>query len=245
MHTAIFVQARMGSTRLPGKVMMSVLNKPLLAFLVERLQQVKEADQLVILTTTLKADDVIADFCRKNSIACFRGSEEDVLSRYFHAALESHPDTIVRITSDCPLIDPEIIDCVIKTYKDNYPQYDYVSNSLERTYPRGMDTEVFSFEALQHAYQKAEKPSEREHVTLYLYKHPETFKLKNVSYPANLSHHRWTVDTPEDFKLIQLILNNLYPVHPHFKMQDILNVLAQHPDWSSINSHIQQKSVQF
>ncbi len=243
MQINVFVQARMGSTRLPGKVLKPVLDRPLLDYLVERLCQAREIDKIVILTTTQRADDVIARYCQKKSVPCFRGAEDDVLDRYYQAALHYHSDGIVRITADCPLIDPDILDQVVKVFKENLPKIDYVSNSLERTFPRGLDVEVFSFSALEQAFLHAKRPEEREHVTLYLYRHPTLFYLKNVAHHPSLAHCRWTVDTPEDFALVRLILEHLYPKHPHFKLKDILKLLNEHPDWYQLNAHIEQKSL--
>jgi spore coat polysaccharide biosynthesis protein SpsF len=243
LKTEIFVQARMGSTRLPGKVLKEVIGRPLLSYLIERLKRVKEADTLVILTTTQSEDDPIISLCEEESVPWFRGSEENVLERYFQAAKRREVDAIVRITSDCPLIDPKIVDQVIRTYKNSFPSYDFVSNSLERTFPRGQDTEIFSFQALEKAFLSAVNQEEKEHVTVYLYKHPELFKLKNVAHQPSLGNLRWTVDTPEDFKLICLILEKLYPSNPQFNMEDILQLLEKNPDWSLINAHIEQKKL--
>lgn len=148
MRIEAYIQARMGSTRLPGKVLKKVLEKPLLDFLVEQLSQSKEIDEIVILTTDHPADDEIELFCKERQIACFRGSEEDVLARYYQAACLRKPDGIVRITADCPLMDPDIVDQVIKEFRHSYSQVDYISNSLERTFPRGLDVEVFSLKHL-------------------------------------------------------------------------------------------------
>jgi spore coat polysaccharide biosynthesis protein SpsF len=243
MKVEIYVQARMRSTRLPGKVMKTILGKPLLGYLIERLKQVKEADAFAILTTTHPDDDVIESYCQQEGILCYRGPEKDVLTRYYQVAQERKPDAIVRITSDCPLIDPDIVDQVIQIYRKDYPHEDYVSNSLERTYPRGLDTEIFSFQALEEAFKKAIKEEEREHVTLYIYQHPEQFRLKNVSNSTFLSEYRWTVDTSEDFTLIRLILENLYPIHPSFRLKDVLCLLQKNPEWNKINAHIQQKQI--
>lgn len=243
MRIEAFVQARMGSTRLPGKVLKKVLNKPLLDFLVERLKQSKQIDGIVILTSQKPEDDVIASFCQERKVPCFRGSEEDVLDRYYQAALERRPDAIVRITADCPLIDPDVVDQVIREFRQNYLDVDYVTNGLERTFPRGLDVEVFSFKALEQAFKNARRPEEREHVTVYIYRHPEQFRLKNITYTTSLGHHRWTVDTPEDFTLVRLILEHLYPDKPQFRLKDILTLLAQHPDWVQINAHIEQKKL--
>lgn len=243
MRIEAFIQARMGSSRLPGKVLKKVLGRSLLDFLVERLVESKEIDKIVILTTHEVADDAIAAFCKEKKISIFRGSEEDVLDRYYQAALVYKPDGIVRITADCPLIDPQIVDQVIRVFREGYSQIDYVSNTLEKTFPRGLDVEVFSFHALRQAFRLAIRPDEREHVTLFLYRHPELFKLKNVACKRVLSHYRWTVDTPEDFALIRLILENLYPSDPHFGLNDVLQLLIQHPGWSKLNAHIEQKKL--
>lgn len=243
MQVHIYAQARMGSTRLPGKIMMPVMGKPLLEYFVERLLQVKEADQIAILTTTQPADKVIEEFCQQKGITCFRGPEEDVLTRYYQAAELFQPNAIVRVTADCPLIDPDVINQVIRTYRDHFPAYDYISNCLERTFPRGFDTEIFSFNALKIAYKEAKNPEEREHVTPYIYRHPDLFHLKNLTSTKPLANYRWTVDTPEDFLLISLILEHLYPKNPLFRLNDILNLLEQHPDWNRINTHIIQKPI--
>jgi len=233
----------MSSTRLPGKVLLPVLGKPLLAYQIERLRQVKEADEIVILTTTNKADDQIVTFCEAQNVLFFRGDEEDVLARYYHAALERRPDAIVRITSDCPLIDPEIVDQVIRAFRYAKPPVDYISNTLQLTFPRGLDVEIFSFKALQEAFLKAREAYEREHVTVYLYRHPKQFKLQNISSPIPLAHHRWTVDTLEDFQLIKLILEALYQTQPYFRLQEVIALLQKHPEWGQINAHIQQKKM--
>ncbi len=243
MRVEVFVQARMGSTRLPGKVLKPVLGKPLLEFLVERLRQAKEIADVVILTTTQPADDVIVQFCQKKGIACLRGSEDNVLERYYQAALQRRPDAIVRVTSDCPLIDPEVLDQVVREFKTLSPHIDFVANTLEGTYPRGLDVEVFSFQALEKAFQEAHFPEEFEHVTVYFYRYPNLFRLKNVAYPTSLRQHRWTVDTSEDLALITLILEHLYPRNPYFRLKDILELLRQHPEWSQLNAHIKQKTV--
>lgn len=244
MKIEIFVQARMGSTRLPGKVMMQVLGKPLLGHLLERLKVSREANAVVVLTSSNPEDNVIERFCHEEGVLCFRGPEEDVLTRFHLAAKKRLPDAIVRITADCPLMDPEIVDNLIRTYRDTFPKYDYISNTMERTFPRGLDVEIVSFKALDRAFKEALEASEREHVTMYFYRHPEIFHLYNIASQqlASLSRLRWTVDTSEDFALIQLIIENLYPNNPNFRFQDIVDLLAIHPDWSQLNAHIQQKT---
>lgn len=243
MRIEAFVQARMGSTRLPGKVLKEVLGRPLLGYLIERLSQANEIDDIVILTTDNARDEPIVAFCENHGIAFYRGSEEDVLDRYLQAALERKPDAIVRITSDCPLIDPEVVDQVVKSYREGAANYDYVSNTLTATFPRGLDTEVFSYKALQKVDKEALTPEEREHATLYIYRHPEIFRLKNIEHKPDLSLNRWTVDTAEDFALVSLILEHLYPQKHDFRLKDVLLLLAQHPEWNKINSHIRQKEL--
>jgi spore coat polysaccharide biosynthesis protein SpsF len=147
------------------------------------------------------------------------------------------------VTSDCPLIDPGLMDEVIGLYINNRDKYDYVSNTLERTYPRGLDTEVFSMAVLEKAYKEAGEQPDREHVTLFMYRRPEQFRLANSSGAVDYSHHRWTVDTPEDFRLIQLILQELYPVNNRFTWLDVLNLLNEHPEWVEINAMVKQKEV--
>lgn len=243
MRIVAIVQARMTSTRLPGKVLLEVEGKPLLTYLVERLRRANTINEICIATTVNETDDVLAEFCQEQGIRCYRGSEHDVLSRYYHAAVEAKADVVVRITSDCPLIDPAVVDKAVKYYLDNGGMYDYVSNSLERTYPRGMDTEVFSFRALEEAYNHADKAYEREHVTPYLYQNPERFRLSNVAYGEYQAKYRWTVDTPEDFELVKLILESLYVTNPTFTLEDTLQLLHRHPHWSEINATIEQKKL--
>ncbi|HEU0258045.1 MAG TPA: glycosyltransferase family protein [Burkholderiales bacterium] len=235
MSTAIVVQARMGSSRLPGKVLKDIAGRPMLSYQMERLRRVKRAERIVVATTDQPADDAVERFCQKEKIACVRGSEHDVLARY-HLAIERFPaDVVVRITADCPLIDPAIVDEAIAAYEP-----DYVSNMLETTYPYGMAVEVFSAQALREAHREAKDPAEREHVTPFIYRHPERYRLRSLTMAPNLSHHRWTVDTPEDFELVSRLLKTL---KPHFTLQDVLAVLDKHPDWCAINAHVEQKAL--
>lgn len=217
----------------------------MLFYMMERLKRVTKADKIVVLTSTLPQDDPIAEFCKKQGYACFRGSEDDVLNRYYKAAVDSKPipDAIVRVTGDCPIIDPVVIDEIIDIFLKENTKLDYVSNTLKRTYPRGLDAEVFSFTALEKAFHDAKDPSEREHVTLHMYRNPKNFRLRNLSSPENLSQYRWTVDTQEDFKLIKLIFENLYPHNPQFNLQDILELMRKHPEWININAEVKQKEV--
>lgn len=243
MKVAAIIQARMGSTRLPGKILKTVNGKTLLEYQIERVRRAKLIDEIIIATTTKDSDDPIVQLCQQLSIPYYRGSEDDVLSRYYEAAIKNNVQVIVRLTSDCPIIDPEIIDETIRVYIDNKNKVDYVSNTLERTFPRGLDTEVFTFDVLKQAHETSKEKIYREHVTSFIYGNPDTFTLKNVSSPNDYSEHRWTVDTEEDFILIKNILQALYPVDKEFKLEDIIKMLNENPEWKEINSHIEQKKL--
>lgn len=241
MKTVIIVQARMTSTRLPGKVLKEVLGKPLLEYQIERLKRVRSADELVIATTVNETDEPIVALCRKLSVEAFRGSEDDVLERYYEAAKKYGADAVVRVTSDCPLIDPAVVDEVIRAFLDNQPTCDYVSNSLERTYPLGLGCELFSMSVLVEANREASRQPEREHVTPFIYHRPDRYNCLNVAYHEDQSRYRWTVDTAEDFELIRRLLEALYPQQPAFTLEDCLQLMAAHPDWAELNSHVKQK----
>lgn len=244
MKTVIIVQARMSSTRLPGKVLRTVLGKPLLEYLWERLKKVTQAEQVVIATTTNRADDPIVEFCKTRGINFYRGSESDVLARYYETATKFRADCIVRVTADCPLIDPEIVDEAIIRFKDyGDEECNYLSNTLERTYPRGLDCEVMSYDALEAAHTVARQLPEREHVTPYIYTHPHIFRLQSLTSETDDSRYRWTVDTEQDFELIKMMLEALYPVTPDFRLGDCLDLMERHPDWETINSGVLQKTV--
>jgi len=243
MKTVIITQARMSSTRLPGKIMKQVLGRSLLEYHIERLKRVKETENLIVATTDKSVDDTIVDMCENLGVSSFRGSEEDVLSRYHEAASEFRADTVVRVTSDCPLIDPAVIDQVIRAYKSRKSGVVYASNNLRHTYPRGMDCEVFSFDVLAETAREATEQSDREHVTPFIYRQPERYGLISVTYDRDCSKHRWTVDTPEDFELIKRILEALYPDKPEFTLEDILRLMEDNPDWIELNRHIVQKAI--
>jgi spore coat polysaccharide biosynthesis protein SpsF len=244
MKTVIIVQARMTSTRLPGKVMLPLAGQPMLERLTERLRRVSRADAMVIATTLNTTDDVIAAFCAAQAIACHRGSEHDVLSRYAGAAREHQADVVVRVTSDCPLLDPELVDDLLQRFVSQRGQVDYLSNMIEPTWPYGMAVEVFSAQALYEADAEATQPAEREHVTPFIYWRPERYRLLSVRHDVDLSLQRWTVDTPEDYQLVRRVFEALYPGQPRFAMADVLGLLARHPDWMQINQHIEQKRAE-
>lgn len=243
MRTLMIVQARMGSTRLPGKVLEMALGRPLLFYLVERLKRCKAIDEFVIATTTNPLDQQIVDFCKKNDAPYYRGSEEDVLGRFWHVAKEYEAEIIVRVCGDCPLIDPAVIDQVITLYKESYPKYDYVSNTLTRTYPRGMDVEVFSFAALESAHQYSSLRNEREHVTPFIYRHPDRYRLGALTRTPDSSHYRLTLDTKEDLDLIKKLIEANYPKNPYFGLAELIASLESHPSWAKINEGVEQKMV--
>ncbi|MGI0492185.1 cytidylyltransferase domain-containing protein [Alkalinema pantanalense CENA528] len=242
MKTVIIVQARMTSTRLPGKVLKTVLGKPLLEYQMERLQRVTLADQIVVATTVNETDQPIVDVCDRLSIPVYRGSEQDVLARYYEAAQTFEADAIVRVTSDCPLIDPEIIDRVIAIYQQNVPNLDYVVTD-EVSYPRGMDVEAFSMQVLEETYREATHPAHREHVTPFIYQQPSRYHVYTVMQDCLLAPCRLTVDTSEDFELIRCILEHLYSAQPQFNLHSIIGLLQQKPELVAINAHVIQKPL--
>ncbi|MCB1135294.1 MAG: glycosyltransferase family protein [Chlamydiia bacterium] len=241
MRTVIIIQARMGSTRLPGKVLLPVLGRPLLSYLIERLRRVKRADSIVIATSTEEADLALVDFAVQHQIPVFRGSENDVLSRYYDAAVANEADVIVRVTADCPVIDPAVIDAAIEAYQ-THPACDYLSNTQQRSYPRGMDVEVFSLQALREAHEMAVRWPEREHVTPFIYSRPDRYRIAQLKQERNDSALRWTVDTPEDFRLIDIILSELYPEKSDFTLGDMLDLVRRQPELKTLNQHIEQKA---
>lgn len=242
-RVVVINQARMTSTRLPGKVLKPVLGRPLLEYQIERLRRASLVHEIVVATTTNATDDVLVDFCRGRGVAVYRGSETDVLSRYHGAAREAGAEVVVRVTSDCPVIDPAVVDQVIGHYLAHRDEFDYVSNTQVRSFPRGMDTEVFPMASLERAFREGALDYEREHVTPFLYRNPERFRIGQVVYRENRGDDRWTVDTPEDYELIRRIIEALYPDNPAFTLEDVLALLDRHPDWRQINAHINQKKL--
>lgn len=240
MKIVAIIQARMGSTRLPGKVLKEVLSRPLLSYQIERMKLATKIDEIVIATTPL-GNQAIISLCEDEKVAWFVGSEENVLERYYNAAKLHEADIVVRMTSDCPLIDFEIIDQVIQQFLDE--EFDYVSNTQIRTFPRGMDVEVFSFKALEKAFNSAEIEYEKEHVTPYLYLNPTLFKIGQHVQANDSNEIRITVDTEEDFQVIKNIFEALYPKKPRFILKDILTILQENPSWLQINKEIIQKKL--
>lgn len=231
------IQARLGSTRLPGKTMMTIEGEPLLGHLVKRIKATNYVNDIIIATTVNKRDDAIVEFARSNNLKFYRGSEEDVLDRFYNACVEFSVDTIVRVTPDCPLLDPRVVDIVITRYMEG--NYDYVSNVIIPTFPDGLDTEVFPFKSLKKAWHEAKLLSEREHVTAYIIKHPDKFRLFNVRREGeDLSGMRWTVDTQRDLEFIREIFLNMKSRDGIFYSEDIIDVLKKKPDLTKINAGI-------
>lgn len=241
--TAIIVQARMGSSRLPGKVLLPIAGRPMLSYQLERLREAVRPARLVVATSTEPADEAIAALCATEGVDCVRGPEQDVLRRFALAARMARADAVARITADCPLVDPELIDEAVAAIEDPAQPPDFVSNMLEPRWPLGMAVEVTSAAALFEADREAADPEEREHVMPFIWRRPERYRLASLTRSPDLSHHRWTVDTPEDFELVSRIIAELYPRRPRFRMADVLALLERNPSWSSINRHVPQKTI--
>jgi len=242
MKIVAIVQSHMGSTRLPGKVLLDLAGEPMLVRDMNRLSRAQTLDKVVVATTVNLADDAIVGLCAKHGWPCFRGSEEDVLDRYYRAAAEYEADAVVRITSDCPLIEPEVVDRVVREFLERQPEVDYACNTLpRRTFPRGLDTEVSRFDVLERAWHEDHDPSWREHVTPYIRRNPELFRIHGIMSEVDYSHMRWTVDTPEDLVFVRHIYE--YFGHDRFSWQDVLALLKEHPEWLKINQHVLQKTI--
>jgi spore coat polysaccharide biosynthesis protein SpsF len=245
MKVVAIVQARMGSTRLPGKVLADIRGRSMLWRVCQRTRCATLIDQVVVATTLEPEDRQILDECRRMQLACFRGSTQDVLDRYARAARIFRADIVVRITADCPLIDPQIIDLVVKRGRESFcgsAPLLYASNTLRRTWPRGLDTEVISAAALACADREATEPFERAHVTPYIHRHPELFQLVAVTGPEDLAHARWTVDLPEDLELVRAVYARL-PNADSFSWRDVHRLLAQEPALAQLNRHVRQKQL--
>lgn len=231
----------MGSTRLPGKVLIDLGGESVLARVVRRLRRADLVDEIAVATTTSAADNAIVSECEHFSVAVFRGQENDVLDRYYQAAHWVNADAIVRITSDCPLIDAELTDNTIRAFIDCKP--DYASNALQRTYPRGLDTEVISCDALTRAWQEARFSYQRAHVTPYIYENPDRFHIVPVRGDADYSDLRWTLDTPEDLTFIRAIYERM-DNDDSFSWRDVLALLESEPQLTELNREVRQKALQ-
>lgn len=239
MSVFAILQARVSSSRLPGKVVRTMHGKPMLQHQIERVLRSKLIDKLIIATSEHPEDDLLAEISEKVGVYCFRGSLNDVLGRFYNAVntLECQPEHIVRLTGDCPLIDSEVIDRVIEHHLKT--QADYTSNGNPPTYPDGLDVEIMKFSVLQEAFDKAIIPSDREHVTPYIRKNPK-YRLENVTNSKDLSNLRWTVDELSDFEFVEKVYSRIYDENPQFLMSDVLSLLSKEPELSIINAHYQR-----
>lgn len=235
------IQARLGSTRLPGKALAEIAGRPMLAHVVERASAIPGVEGVVLATSVNPSDGRLVEFARAAGLPWVRGSEEDVLDR-FRVALSEHPaDVIVRVTPDCPLLDPEVSGLVVSEYMRREGAVDYVSNVHPPTYPDGLDTEVFSREALERAWREAQLPSDREHVTTYIWRHPGRFRLANVFHTVDLSDLRWTVDTAADLEFVRTVYDSLSPTgRRRFGMAEVLALLRARPELRSLNAGLKR-----
>ena len=235
------IEARMNSKRLPGKVLLKSCGTTMLGHLINRLKQVKSIDLIVLATTKNPSDDILYNFASENSIECFRGSENDVMQRVLNAGEKFKADVIVEITADCPLIDPELVEQAISIYKNN--NADYVSNCNIRSYPDGMDVQVFSLKTIKKSASLTNDILDREHVTLHIRNNPNLFKHLNIIAPPelNLPNLGLTLDEFEDFKLIDIIINHFSKMNKNFSCLDILNFLKSNPNLFDINKNVSRK----
>lgn len=239
INVLAILQARASSSRLPGKVLAMILGQPMLARQIERLRRSHSIDRLVVATSDDDSDNALAALCAKLGVACYRGSLNDVLARFHGAYSACGPaQHVVRLTGDCPLIDPAIVDLVVDAHLTSGA--DYTTNAIQATWPDGQDVEVMRAGTLLRAFAEARLASEREHVTPYIYNHPELFRINHVKGARDLSALRWTVDEAADLAMVREIYAELYPVNPAFCLDDVLTLLARRPELSRINSNIQR-----
>jgi len=239
------IQARMGSTRMPGKVLKPLLGKPMLLYIVERLRKAKGIDDVVIATSERPENDKIREFCKENHINYFSGSEENVLDRFYKAAKEDKADIVIRVTGDCPLIDPQLIEKVVEFFLEN--NYDFIGLATGAgvaneefkgfRFPDGVDTEIFRFDILETAWKEAKEALETEHVTPFIWKRPERFKVYTYKSDVDYSQMRWVVDNKEDFDLIESIYKELYSRKPNFGIQEVVNFFKKNPELLEKNKH--------
>lgn len=240
MKIVAIIQARMGSTRLPGKVLMDLGGETVLARAVLRLRRARLVQEILIATTTAGGDDIIIRECARLRLPFYRGSEADVLDRYYCASRECGAEVVVRVTSDCPLIDPELVDETVQILIEQHA--DYASNVSPRTYPRGLDTEAFTVTALEQVWREAREPHQREHVTPYFYEHPERFRLASARGQVDYNRYRWTLDTAEDLQLIRTIYSH-FGNQDHFNWRDVIALMESEPELAELNSRVLQKSL--
>lgn len=231
------VQARMSSTRLPGKIMKTILGKTVLELQLERMSFSKKCGKIIVATSTNPNDDVLEKLCVEKGIEIFRGDENDLLDRHYQCALKYNAKIVSKIPSDCPLIDARIIDEVFDYFDST--NFDFVSNLHPATFPDGNDVEIFTIDALKRAHRDASRPLEREHTTPYFWETPDKFSIGNFSWDKKLDYsmsHRFTIDYQEDFDFIKAVFEELYPINPNFSLADILNLLESNPEIYELNS---------
>ncbi len=248
MKVVGIIQARMSSTRLPGKILKDLCGRSVLAHDVIRLRAARLVDEVVVATTDQAVDDAVAAEAERCGALVFRGSEQDVLSRYCLAARAAEADVVVRMTSDCPLFDPVLLDAMLEEFLSalrGAQPFDYYSNTLNtRTYPTGLDAEIFTRQALERAHTEATEPYQREHVTPYFYQNPQLFHLGGMSAAVDHSGHRWTLDTPDDWRLINAIYQAVYrPEGPLFTTDEVLDLFDRNPHWLDFNRHVSARPV--
>jgi spore coat polysaccharide biosynthesis protein SpsF len=236
LKTIAVIQARINSKRLPGKVMLKICGKPVMWHIFHRLKQCSNLDQIVISTGPYNKNKEIHEFAKKFNISLYSGSENDVLDRIFNTAKAYDSDFVVRVTADCPFVDPKIIDRMVSFHHQNYKKYDIIVNNKPPTFPHGLDIEVSSFEILQKMWLQIKEPNLREWFPLFVEKNPEIFRIHNIPNTSNLSHLRWTIDYPEDFEFTEKVFEQLYSSDKIFLMEDILKLLKNLPELSLINS---------
>jgi spore coat polysaccharide biosynthesis protein SpsF len=241
MKIVAMIQARMNSSRLPGKVLMHLGGETVLARVVRRLRRAGLIEEIVVATTRAAVDQAIVDECRCLRVGVFRGEENDVLDRCYQAARACNAKAVVRITSDCPVIDPQLVDETIAVFQQRCG--DYGSNLFPRTYPRGLDTEVFTMAALEQAWHDAHAAYDREHVTPYFYQHPELFRLVSKRGRTDYSRFRWTLDTVDDFELLRMIYAR-FGDQNDFSWGDVIKLMEREPELAELNSHVVQKAWQ-
>lgn len=240
-RVAAIIQARMSSTRLPGKVLADLGGATVLARVINRVKRAQRLDLVIVATSSSPADDLVAAECERLTTRFFRGNEHDVLARYYHAALDCNAEIVVRITADCPLIDPTLIDELVSRFLAS--GCDYASNALPHRYPRGLGVEAFTSAALLRAWRAATQPYQRVHVTPHFYENSRQFRVLNVRAESDFSQYRWTLDTPEDLELIRAIYSH-FGNHDDFHWRDVLDLFQREPHLAQINSNVLQKALQ-
>lgn len=240
LATVAIIQARMGSTRLPGKVLKDLDGETVLSRVVKRTRRATLLDEVVVATSILPSDDIIVEECKRLDVESFRGDELDVLDRYYRAAIKVNAGLIVRVTSDCPLIDPHLIDVHVERLLSRWSEVDFVTNMVKQTYPLGLAVEAMPADVLARMKRMSDSDALKEHVTSLVYVEPQWFRIDSVLHSIDLSALRWTVDTQEDLDLVRLIFRQFG--HDRFSWEEVLPLMKQHPEWIAINQHVRQKT---